>query len=342
MAALAVCMFHFSCGNREFLSLGDPIKTVGSFGWLGVEAFFVISGFVIPYSLFLRGYCLRDSTSFFTRRIKRLEPPYLGCILLVIILHGLSSLAPGFAGGSLNLTWQRLLAHFGYLNAILDYGWLNPVFWTLAIEFQYYIFMALLFPILVHTNLVIRGVSVLGIALLGFMGYGNPALLPHWLPLFAIGMVTFQFYAAQMSFHWYATILLTTSAISYYFLGPQHAIVGALTALAIVLASYREISPIFAPFAFLGTISYSLYLLHVPIGGRIINLASRLPESVIYRYPAIVIALIVSVSCAYAFWWVIERPSQRWAKTSAVREDLGEHDEQAHASEPAMRPVSHG
>ena len=61
MAALAVCLFHFTCGNPEFLSPSDPIRGVGSFGWLGVEAFFVISGFVIPYSLYLRSYRLRGA-----------------------------------------------------------------------------------------------------------------------------------------------------------------------------------------------------------------------------------------------------------------------------------------
>jgi peptidoglycan/LPS O-acetylase OafA/YrhL len=61
-------------------------------------------------------------------------------------------------------------------------------------------------------------------------------------------------------------------------------------------------------------ISYSLYLVHVPIGGRIINLAGRLPESIEYRYPAIVVAFIVSIFGAYLFWRIVELPSQRWSK----------------------------
>ena len=290
---------------------------IGSFGWLGVEAFFVISGFVIPYSLHLRSYKLRDSGRFFIRRLKRLEPPYFACIVLVILLHQLSIQVPGFRGGPLDLSWPKLTAHVAYLNAILDYGWLNPVFWTLAIEFQYYIFVALAFPLLAHTNTYIRYSSTLAIALLGFAGLGNSALLPHWLPLFAIGMVAYQFYVGRLPTFPFLLILTLIVLLSHSIVGLQQTIVGLLTAGVIVLARDRQLSRFFIPLSFLGTISYSLYLLHVPIGGRIINLADRLPESIAYRYPAIVVALAVSIIAAYVFWRIVERPSQRWSKDSA-------------------------
>ena len=67
-AALAVCLFHLSFANSGFLPAGDPIRSVGAFGYLGVEIFFVISGFVIPYSLSLRGYRLRDAPEFLIKR----------------------------------------------------------------------------------------------------------------------------------------------------------------------------------------------------------------------------------------------------------------------------------
>ena len=314
LAILAVCGFHFAIGNDNFLPSGDPVKAWGAFGWLGVEIFFVISGFVIPYSLYLRAYRIRDCTSFLARRLKRLEPPYLVCIVLVIVLHQLSALVPGLYEGTLDLTWQRLLAHFGYLNAIFDYGWLNPVFWTLAIEFQYYLFMAVAFPLLVHSNLMLRNLATLGIALLGLNKFSGSALLPFWLPLFALGIVTFQFYTNQLSRIWYSVILVIVFLISYNIVGAPQSIVGICTALTILVASERELPRIFAPLAFCGTISYSLYLLHTPIGGRIVDLATYLPNSVVYRYSALVVAFAVSVLSAYVFWGIVERPSQQWSK----------------------------
>src|ERR1035441_2897196 len=49
----------------------------GKYGWLGVEIFFVISGFIIPYSLYKAGYRVSDFTRFLLKRIARLDPPYL-------------------------------------------------------------------------------------------------------------------------------------------------------------------------------------------------------------------------------------------------------------------------
>ncbi len=319
LAALAVCLFHFTRGNAGFLSEDDPVGSVGSFGWLGVEAFFELSGFVIPYSLNLRSYKLRDCGAFLIRRFKRVEPPYFACIGLVILLHLISTQFPDFRGGPLNLSWPKFAAHFAYLNAILDYGWLNPVFWTLAIECQYYIFVAILFPILDHTNTYLRHCSTLLIAVLGFGGLNNPALLPHWLPLFAIGMVAYQFYVNRIGPISFLLILVTISFLSFSSIGPLQTIVGLFTAGTIILAKDKQLPNYCIPLSFIGTISYSLYLVHVPIGSRVINLAHRLPDSIIYRYPAIFLALVVSVLFAYGFWRLIERPTQRWSKISFPR-----------------------
>ena len=59
--------------------------------------------------------------------------------------------------------------------------------------------------------------------------------------------------------------------------------------------------------AFLGTISYSLYLLHWIIGTKLLNLATRL-HSDIAMYAALVVAIVVSLGCATLFWAWVERP----------------------------------
>jgi len=55
LAALAVCVFHFT----KYLWPDDSvIRKAGSFGWAGVESFFVISGFIIPYAMERSGYAV--------------------------------------------------------------------------------------------------------------------------------------------------------------------------------------------------------------------------------------------------------------------------------------------
>ena len=71
IAASMVCLYHFTCGNTSFISNENVFKQVASVGWLGVEIFFVISGFVIPYSMAKNGYQLRNFGGFLGRRLLR-------------------------------------------------------------------------------------------------------------------------------------------------------------------------------------------------------------------------------------------------------------------------------
>src|ERR1022692_3758717 len=61
VAALSVCLFHFSSG--DFLEPG-PIRSALEHARLGVEIFFVISGFVIPWSMYQTRYKHSDAGLF--------------------------------------------------------------------------------------------------------------------------------------------------------------------------------------------------------------------------------------------------------------------------------------
>ena len=53
IASFMVAFFHFSAGNRIFLDEDNILRVIGRFGWSGVEIFFIISGFVIPFALYI-------------------------------------------------------------------------------------------------------------------------------------------------------------------------------------------------------------------------------------------------------------------------------------------------
>lgn len=76
IATLSVCVFHFTNGNKDFLSQNSLFKIVGSVGWSGVEMFFIISGFIIPYSLYKINYRYKAYSVFLIKRIIRIHPPF--------------------------------------------------------------------------------------------------------------------------------------------------------------------------------------------------------------------------------------------------------------------------
>ena len=134
LAALAVVWFHFSLGSADGL-----IKSSGTFGYLGVIVFFVISGFIVPYSLAGRDYRLvRDGPGFFVRRMLRLEPPYLVAVALPVVLLFAAAATPWFKGTVVPPLWFSVAVHPLYLVPWFEGAdWVNIVFWTLAIEFQW-------------------------------------------------------------------------------------------------------------------------------------------------------------------------------------------------------------
>jgi peptidoglycan/LPS O-acetylase OafA/YrhL len=92
MSALAVCWYHFS--GSSMIGAG-PIRTSGEYGWLGVEVFFVISGFVIPLALLKERYSLSNYRTFMLKRLARLYPPYLASVVVGFALLALYSIYKG-------------------------------------------------------------------------------------------------------------------------------------------------------------------------------------------------------------------------------------------------------
>jgi peptidoglycan/LPS O-acetylase OafA/YrhL len=309
-AALWVAWFHFTHGSGLFHA--GPVLASGNYGWLGVEIFFVISGFVIPYSMLNGGYRgLEDAGAFMLKRIVRLDPPYITAVLLCLALLYLSAAAPGFKGPSPHVTVGQILLHLGYLNAFAGRPWLNPVFWTLAIEFQFYLAMVVLFPLLAG-RAIHRG---LGLCLMAALALALPQsnLLFHFLGLFAVGAAAFHYRMRLTPAAWTIVAMSALSIVNGVALGLPAALAGLVAGM---LAAFAN-PPRLRVLSWLGAISYSLYLLHVPIGGRVMNLAGRLPEA--WHAPALAVALGVSLVSAYAFYRLIELPSQRLSKHVSYR-----------------------
>jgi peptidoglycan/LPS O-acetylase OafA/YrhL len=106
----------------------------------------------------------------------------------------------------------------------------------------------------------------------------------------------------------YVVLLIGFGVLSRVFLGWPVGLIAVGTAVAISFLKLRRRWLLAA-----GAISYSVYLLHVPIGGRVINLSMRLPDSMWIKVAALGLALLLSLASACLLWKFVERPALQWA-----------------------------
>jgi peptidoglycan/LPS O-acetylase OafA/YrhL len=326
VASLAVCWFHLT---RFHYNTPDPpgfalVRRTGVYGWLGVEVFFVISGFVIPYSLYRARYRIRDFFTYLARRVVRLDPPYLAAIAVILALAYVSGLKSGrpvsIEGQSVGAA--RVLLHLGYLNIFFTrYVWLNPSFWTLAIEMQYYLLMGLLFPLVVARNQTVRLGTIAGLAAISVLAAPTwfptaapyAPFIPGLLSLFLLGILTFQFRAGVIRAAEYVPSLIVIAATSFVTLGLTPGLTG-LGSVAVILV-YPAWSSAVA--GFFARVSYSLYLLHWPIAHytlSVVGMKYLKAESTGARMFVLLLSLAGSLAAAYVLYVLVERPAQRWSK----------------------------
>ena len=153
IAALGVCLVHFG-GLGLFENA--QISNIFSSGQLGVYIFFVISGFIIPFSLYNSNYKSCDFFKYIFRRSVRIDPPYFMAIALTLLLAYLVTIRPGYKGDIFHFDFLQLLAHITYTVPLTSYGWYNHVFWTLCIEFQYYILIGLMMRFITQSAFIVN------------------------------------------------------------------------------------------------------------------------------------------------------------------------------------------
>ena len=149
-AALAVVVYHVIEHAKwtDFPTSGPLVAF--RIGWIGVDLFYVISGFVITRSAL--GLWRRDAAAFapryWARRLTRIVPLYyLTCALWIVLFK-----PDFFAPPATQWLWQ-IGAHLTFTHTFWPrtYSSIDGVNWTLAIEMQFYLLVALLVPWIART-----------------------------------------------------------------------------------------------------------------------------------------------------------------------------------------------
>ena len=318
IAVLLVCWFHFTQSNSMFLAEDSLIKLSGKYGFVGVDIFFVISGFILTHVLLSVNYNSKLFHKFLLHRLIRLEPPYLASIIIILLLNYIASFWPQFNGlepMSYISNIGYLFSHIGYLTGFLGFSWLNPVYWSLAIELQFYILIGVFFPLLIN----LRSQVPLTLFLLSFLSLLDikEVWILEYLPIFILGMFAAMHYNNILKSPIF--YILEIAVLSILVIDGEA--LSAIVALVSILCIYWKFLGSIKVLVNLGTISYSLYLLHWPIGSKVINLAQRMEYSnnLLFLIVVIFIALVSSLIAATLLYFFVEKPSIKWAKNISYR-----------------------
>jgi peptidoglycan/LPS O-acetylase OafA/YrhL len=327
IAACAVVLFHYTSGfDQRHYFPGYP-QALFSFavGRYGVALFFVISGFVILWSI----QRVNTVGDFAYSRFSRLFPPYwaslfFGSAYILFAEHVLNAgIAPlTFTGGQwfANLTMvPRWIPPFRFLEV-------DGVYWTLAIEMGFY----LLIGVMMATGLTKRNRIVpamfsfwcfdLVLNVLRFLSgvsSGNHAPgTGDYTNLFMAGMALFLLFQERdrprrdrqilWVMVWGAPVL---EALRFQKAGTVVVLVIVAT---VYFAIFRSIPLLHTrPLQWVGGISYSLYLVHAYPGYITIKL---LLDHGWNRNLAVVAAIVQTFILAIILNKTVEKPVTRWLR----------------------------
>lgn len=305
LAALSVCLYHFVCTTTGYIT-NEGVLEVFHFGQKGVQVFFIISGIVIPLSMLKSNYSYVLFTKFISKRFVRIEPPYLVAVLLGVVYTIVRNYIPSSNSIDITPSIRDIILHLGYLIPFVEGSkWINPVFWTLSIEFQYYLFLALCFPMTLKNKKYFVYIFLSLILFLTLIPIPN-SFFPFWASYFGLGIFYTLYLAKKISVIELFFFLLVSSLVIFHKQGLTDLIIGMGTLLTIHLFSKYKNSL----GTFLGNISYSLYLIHSIIGSAFINFMSHRYVATHEKIIIISLGVVISICSAYIFWILIEKPSQ--------------------------------
>ena len=304
-------------------------------GHLGVELFFVLSGFIlsIPFaSHFLMKSDMPSLKKFYIRRLTRLEPPY---IITMTVLMALLFFMHKFSGFVL---LKSYLASLTYTHNFFYPGivpLINGVAWSLEVEFQFYLiapFLSYIFSLQKSIRRILIVVCIVFLIILQSLFITETVSLFNYFQYFLLGFLLTDFYLTKdyKTFKNMLSIPFGLLSILFILMTPHEK---TLTGSELLVAKFYLIlsififfyMAIFSPFwkkvlsipfvSTVGGMCYSIYLIHFPIINFIGKpLIARLNFSNYYtvNYILINIILLTAILLISAlFYKKIERPCMR-------------------------------
>lgn len=332
LAAVVVFFQHivsmFPIPETDLLSK-TIFRVVSTSGSAAVDLFFVLSGFVLTLPYVGARAKHMDYTDFTIRRVMRLYPAYWVAVVVAIVarltlndpIHAFALTEWTANYWTIPLTTNAIL-QTGSMVIPFDSRIVNTVFWSLLVEMQ----ISLLLPFFIVALAIASGATsalliLASTIIIALVIAPDSALL--FLPLFVLGVVLAKHQGGiveklanlsgvmLIALALLSLVLIEARLYAWRYPGlPSDFLSGAGAGLLIVLilARWRQSRLLVNPAThLLGTASYSLYLLHIPVIFAVVPSMYAYTGSVLVSAGG---ALLVSLVLAQIVYRVFEMPGQ--------------------------------
>lgn len=302
-----------------------------NYGTLGVAIFFLISGFVIPFSL------KRSSgLGFLVARALRIYPVYFAGSAIMLFGVFLSSNYWGveYSIDTFYIASNLLLVNNDFLQPTMDL-----INWTLAVEIKFYIVCAILISsiragntsaLLLTSALILAYCEWLPVSYESISAFGGRHIslsnLKWQLILIVymfIGTIFFYYHTGKITGKQFLAsastlgIIFVTGISHTSFMSPVTIYNFSYGLIIFGLAfAFRNLAKENALLDMMAKLSFPIYATHSILGYTIIRLMSNLG---IPPIPSLAIALVAIISIAYTIHVTVENPSVRLGKLIAKR-----------------------
>ena len=348
LAIISVLIFHLNGFLLNKLNIGTDTIIPSFFknGYLGVEVFFVISGFVLALP-FVKVHILKTGEFFpkkyFIRRLTRLEPPYIIIMFMLFIastflLHKFS-IIEGVKTFFSSIFYSHNFIYGRGTNPLL-----NTVAWSLEVEVQFYILAPIIAFIYKLNKINRRGILVLACIIFSFLP--NYLRLPFvslydYIEYFLLGFLLADFYLDKENKVAipFSIIIGISSIIIIFSLSTEFdpflsslytsLQLGALFILFHIVLMQRKIS-FFSKklITNIGGMCYTIYLIHYPIISIIGNVLVKIKftniKDINYMICFIILMSIVLIISGITFL-ILEKPfmDKNWVSNFKSKLSIG-------------------
>lgn len=304
MAALSVVIFHYFFRYNQIYGHENLAVEWSYLGHYGVHLFFMVSGFVIFWTLDKA----KRPLDFLVSRFSRLYPVYWAAVVVTfsaIYTFGLSGREV-----SINSAIANILMFHEYLKI----PHVDGVYWTLTVELTFYFWIFLIY---LSSNLnKVEGIFSLLVVVsiahsLGFVSIPSflyKIFILKYISLFLAGICFYKLMAGVETKKTIVALTLSFASLVAIYSFKEFILFFFFYSVFFLIISGRLKILNIKPLVFLGSISYSLYLLHQNIGYIIINKTYELQLNPVF---GVFSAIFVSVVLATLFMKFIEKPVLR-------------------------------